>query len=82
MIPHVILDDGKDGYELEISYEEAEADITSTKPEELKKSLHAGKIPEASEQVEDSKEFIKEHHDAAMKLYQATVEEARIILEE
>lgn len=51
MIPHVILDDGKDGYELEISYEEAEADITSTKPEELKKSLHAGKIPEAYKDV-------------------------------
>lgn len=51
MIPHVILDDDKDGYELEISYEEAEADITSTKPEELKKSLHAGKIPEAYKDV-------------------------------
>ena len=51
MIPHVIWDDGKDGYELEISYEEAEADITSTKPEELKKSLHAGKIPEAYKDV-------------------------------
>ena len=51
MIPHVILDDGKDVYELEISYEEAEADITSTKPEELKKSLHAGKIPEAYKDV-------------------------------
>ena len=51
IIPHVILDDGKDGYELEISYEEAEADITSTKPEELKKSLHAGKIPEAYKDV-------------------------------
>ena len=51
MIPHVILDDGKEGYELEISYEEAEADITSTKPEELKKSLHAGKIPEAYKDV-------------------------------
>ena len=37
MIPHVILDDGKDGYELEIPYEEAEADTASTKPEELKK---------------------------------------------
>ena len=41
----------------------------------------AGKKLRASEQVEDSKEFIKEHHDAAMTLYQATVEEARIILE-
>lgn len=51
IIPHVILDDGKDGYELEIPYEEAEPDISSTEPEELKKSLHAGRIPEAYKDV-------------------------------
>ena len=51
IIPHVIPADGKDGYELEISYEEAEADTASTKPEELKKSLHSGKIPEAYKDV-------------------------------
>ena len=37
----------KDGYEIEIPYEKAEADVTSTNPEELKKALHAGEIPEA-----------------------------------
>lgn len=42
----------------------------------------AGKKLRASEQVEDSKKFILEHHDAAMKLYEATVEEARTILGE
>lgn len=42
----------------------------------------AGKKLRASEQVEDSKKFILEHHDAAMKLYEATVEEARTILVE
>ena len=42
----------------------------------------AGKKLRASEEVEDSKKFILEHHNTAMKLYQATVEEARIILEE
>ena len=47
IIPHVIMEDGKDGYELNISYEEAEADIHSIKPDELRKSLHAGLIPEA-----------------------------------
>lgn len=47
IIPHVITDDGKDGYEIEIPYEKAEADLTSTDPEELKKALHAGQIPEA-----------------------------------
>ena len=47
IIPHVITDDGKDGYEIEIPYEKAEADLTGTDPEELKKALHAGQIPEA-----------------------------------
>lgn len=51
IIPHVIMDDGKDGYELEIPFEETESDTASTEPEELKKSLHAGKIPEAYKEV-------------------------------
>lgn len=51
IIPHVITDDGKDGYELEIPYEEAEVDPESTIPEELKKALHAGIIPEAYKDV-------------------------------
>ena len=44
IIPHVIMEDGKDGYELSISYEEAEAEVDSAsiKPDELKKVLHAG----------------------------------------
>ena len=52
IIPHVITDDGKDGYELEVPYEEApEADVESTEPSELRKALHAGKIPEAYRKV-------------------------------
>lgn len=47
ILPHVITDDGKSGYELEIPYKEAEADISSTNPDELKKALHAGRIPDA-----------------------------------
>ena len=47
IIPHVITDEGKDGYEIEIPYEEAEADLASTDADELKKALHAGLIPEA-----------------------------------
>lgn len=48
IIPHVITDDGKDGYDLEIPYVESpDTDVTSTEPEELKKCLHAGKIPDA-----------------------------------
>ena len=47
IIPHVILDDGKDGYEFEMEYQDSEADIFSTKSEEIIKALHAGKIPDA-----------------------------------
>ena len=47
IIPHVIIEDGKDGYELEIPYEENAVDVESTDPAELKKALHAGVIPEA-----------------------------------
>ncbi len=48
IIPHVITDDGKDGYELEIPYEEADdTSAESTDVEDLKKALHAGVIPEA-----------------------------------
>lgn len=51
IIPHVITDDGKDGYEIETPYEKSKADLTSTAPEELKKALHAGQIPEAYKSV-------------------------------
>ena len=51
IIPHVITDDGKDGYEIEIEYQEAEADAAGTDPAELKKALHAGVIPEAYKEV-------------------------------
>ncbi len=51
IIPHVIADDGKDGHEIEISYEEADADLSSTKPEELKKALHSGQVPDAYKDV-------------------------------
>lgn len=48
IIPHVITGDGKDGYELEITYEEADdVNAESTDAEDLKKALHAGVIPEA-----------------------------------
>lgn len=51
ILPHVITEEGKDGYEIELPYEETEADVTSTKPEELKKALHAGRRPEAYKEV-------------------------------
>lgn len=51
IIPHVITDDGKDGYDIEVDYQEAEVDVTSTEPEELKKALHAGVIPDVYKEV-------------------------------
>lgn len=52
IIPHVITEDGKDGYELEIPYEEADdTNAGSIDGEELKKALHAGVISEAYEDV-------------------------------
>lgn len=47
IIPHVITDDGKDGYDMEIAYEESEVNVKSTESEELKKALHAGVVPDA-----------------------------------
>ena len=52
IIPHVITDDGKDGYELEIDYIESEdLNLESTEAEELKRALHAGEIPDAYKDV-------------------------------
>jgi len=62
IIPHVITDDGQDGYELELSYEEAEADTTSSSPEELKKCLHSGKVPKAYKDVISSIEVKEVRH--------------------
>ena len=51
IIPHVITDDGKDGYEIEIDYRESDIEASSTEPEELKKALHAGVTPDAYKEV-------------------------------
>ena len=56
IIPHVILPDGKDEYELELEYIESECDRKSTKHEDLAKCLHAGEIPEAYASVITSAE--------------------------
>lgn len=51
IIPHVITDDGKDGYEIETTYEESKVNVKSAEPGELKKALHAGVIPDAYKDV-------------------------------
>lgn len=81
IIPHVITDTGDDGYELEIPYEEAEVDASSTEPEELSKCLHAGIIPEvykkAIERIEvrEVKRKIKEERSGMVKSPYGTQDE-------
>lgn len=82
ILPHVIPNDGKDVYELEMAYEEAEVELTSTKPEELRKSLHAGQIPEAYKEViseikvREVRRLVKEEAEEAKPVY-GTPEEMR-----
>lgn len=60
VIPHVILPDGADSYDLEFPYEEAsELHPESTNSDELKKCLHAGVIPEAYEGVLEDIEVVE-----------------------
>lgn len=59
IIPNVIPDDGKDTYGLEIEYQEAECDPTSTDTTELKKCLHAGIIPDAYENSIEDMEVVE-----------------------
>lgn len=56
IIPHVILEDGKDAYELELEYVESECDTSSANSEELSRCLHAGEIPDAYKGVIESAE--------------------------
>ena len=83
IIPHVITDDGDDGYELEVSYEEADVDVSSTKAEELSKCLHAGVIPEAYKDVIENIEIkevrrkVKEEKSEATKSTYGTPDEMR-----
>lgn len=60
VIPHVILSDGKDEYELETEYQEAdELHPESTDAAELKKCLRAGVIPEAYKGVLNEIEVVE-----------------------
>ena len=51
IIPHVILSDGKDDYELSVEYHESEVNDESTDPEDISRCLHSGKIPAAYKDV-------------------------------
>lgn len=81
IIPNVITDDGKDGYEIETEYEENDTDASSTKPEDLKKCLHAGVIPDAYKgviegmEVKEVRRKVKEDNDQAPKSINGTSEE-------
>ena len=75
IIPHVITDDGKDGYTIEMEYEDNEINPDSTEAEELKKCLHAGVIPEAYKDVisdinvTEVKQKVKEEPEEAKSIY-------------
>ena len=54
IIPHVILPDGKDSYEIELPYEGSQITqekLASREPEDLKECLRAGQIPDAYKDV-------------------------------
>ena len=75
IVPNVILPDGKDAYELEIPYEEAE-NGTGEGAGRIKRSLRAGLIPEEykgiieSAEVREKRVFIKDGtNDAAKSPY-------------
>ena len=51
IIPNVIPPDGSDTYELEIAYEDAECDPTSSESSEIKKTLHAGQVPKVYDEI-------------------------------
>jgi len=59
IIPNVILPNGRDTYELEIGYDEAECDETSTEAAELKKCLHAGVVPEVYKEIIEDIEIVE-----------------------
>ena len=82
IIPHVITGRGKDGHELEMSYEEAEKiDTESIDREEISRALHAGKIPEAYKDVisevtiKEIRHRIEEENKKAVKSIYGTKEE-------
>ena len=62
IVPNVVLPDGRDAYELELDYEETEHDISSTDPKELKKSLHAGDIPQVYQGIIEKAEILEVRH--------------------
>lgn len=74
VIPHVILPDGQDVYELETAYEAAEIDEetkNSRKADDIRKCMKSGEIPEAyaevieKAEVVEKREFIKDDANEA-----------------
>jgi len=62
IIPHVVLPDGQDFYELEVAYKPNECNedtINSTASDDLKKCMHAGVVPKAYEDVIEGVEIIE-----------------------
>lgn len=83
IVPNVIPDDGKDGYELEVGYEDCETDPSSTNPEELGKCLRAGIVPDAYKdiitdiKVEEVTRKVQDEKEEIPKSLYGTVEEMK-----
>lgn len=74
VVPHVILPDGQDVYELETAYEAAEMDEetkNSREAEDIRKCIKSGEIPEAyaevieAAEIVEKKEFVKDKQEEA-----------------
>ena len=59
IVPHVVLPDGQDVYELEYDYDPAGGDPSSTEPAQLAACLRAGQIPDAYAGAIDSAEVVE-----------------------
>ena len=86
IIPHVILPDGRDDYEFELDYREktiTDETIKSKRAEDLSNCMHAGKIPEAYEEVIkkieriEKKVWIKEESEEKKKSRYGSEEEMK-----
>lgn len=82
IIPHVIPEDGKDGYDLEIDYVESAVDTDSTKVSDLRDTLHAGVITNAYKDVIEGKSSLKSKcsrkgHYEKRKIVQFTLKPSR-----
>ena len=59
IVPNVILPDGQDAYEFEVSYEEKECARTGRDAQNIRDCLHSGVVPEVYEGIIDDMEVVE-----------------------